>query len=68
MDKEKTGLTFKEEYDQLSTSDKIKVRTAFLLKFEYQYPTFYQKLKQDRFKKIELEYLFNLLPATNQNI
>lgn len=68
MNKEIKELTFKQRYDQLSKSDKKAIRNNFLLHFEYEYSTFYQKLREMSFKKVELEYLENQLPATNQNI
>lgn len=67
MNKDVEILTVKERYDNLTTKEKIKLRDAFLLKFEYQYPTWYQKLNTDNFKKIEIEFLKEQLPATNQN-
>lgn len=67
MDKEIGILTIKEKYDLLSQKEKVKLRNAFLLKFEYGYPTWYQKLNTDNFKRIELEFLEEQLPATNQN-
>lgn len=68
MNKEKQELTFKEKYNLLRKSEKVKVRNAFLLKFEYEYPTWYQKLTNNNFKNVELEWLDTQLPATNQNI
>ena len=67
MNKDVEILTVKERYDNLTKKEKIKLRDAFLLKFEYQYPTWYQKLNTDNFKRIELEFLEEQLPATNQN-
>ena len=67
MNKDVEILTVKERYDNLTKKEKIKLRDAFLLKFEYQYPTWYQKLNTDNFKKIEIEFLKEQLLATNQN-
>lgn len=67
MNKEVEILTIKERYDFLSKKEKVNLRKAFLLKFEYEYSTWYWKLNTDNFKKIELEYLEEQLPATNQN-
>ena len=67
MNKETEILTIKKRYDLLSKKEKVKLRKAFLLKFEYEYSTWYQKLNTDNFKNIELEFLKEQLPATNQN-
>lgn len=61
MANEKDNLTIKQRYGKLERKKKKEVRNLFLIRFEYEYSTFYNKLNTDNFKTIEREYFNEIL-------
>lgn len=61
MGNEKDNLTIKQKYGKLDRKKKKEVRNLFLIRFEYEYSTFYNKLNSDNFKTIEREYFNEIL-------
>jgi hypothetical protein len=61
MKNDKENLTIKQRYDKLDKKRKTEVRNLFLVKFEYQYSSFYNKLNNESFKTVEREYLNEII-------
>ncbi|SHE58569.1 hypothetical protein [Dysgonomonas macrotermitis] len=57
MSKEKETLTIKQRMESLSVNDRVAIRDRFLAKFEYGYPSWYQKINANNFKKLEREHI-----------
>jgi hypothetical protein len=53
------NLTVFELYSELNTKKKVQVRDAYCTKFETSDDTFYQKIKNNRFKTVEIEFVKN---------
>jgi hypothetical protein len=69
MSKKDEILTILELYQTLSKNEKTLLRDSFLNKFQYGYSSWYQKIKEDRFKIVEREFLMQELEkATNTDI
>lgn len=61
MANKEDNLTIKQKYGKLDRKKKKEVRNLFLIRFEYEYSTFYNKLNSDNFKTIEREYFNEIL-------
>lgn len=61
MANKEDNLTIKQKYGKLDRKKKKEVRNLFLIRFEYEYSTFYNKLNSDNLKTIEREYFNEIL-------
>ena len=53
-------MTLKDYYDSMSDEDRVALREKWLAEAELAYPTFYYKLMNDKFSKIEKKLFFEI--------
>jgi len=55
--KKSTNKKFSEFYKELTVQERVNVRDAFLDKSGLRYPSWYSKIKEGQFSKLELDAL-----------